>query len=158
MTDRIERWRTLGDALRALRAIWPLQVAFDQYAHDQPEAALRELERPCFQAFRRFPLIESAIQYRVLLLALKLETGRHQAVGRLLNDIRASRSFNPDERALLLKYVLTAIWHSSARPKASWLQLADQIEVNGSRVHPTLMSRYGGCIRYLDDLTAVNAA
>jgi hypothetical protein len=92
------------------------------------------------------------------LLALRLETGRHHAVGRLLNDIRASRSFNPDERALLLKYVLTGLWHFSTRAKATWLEIADKIQVNVGSVHPTLVSRYGGCIRYLDELIPKEAA
>ena len=146
------------DFLRTLRAIWPLQQAFDHYARGRTDKALRELDRPCFQAFSRFPRFDSTIQYRVLLLVLSLETGRPYVMGRLLNDIRGSRSFNDDEKALLLKYVLTNLWHFSHHPKASWLQLADQIQVNVSRTHPTLFGRYGGCIKYLNELTAMEAA
>ena len=143
------------DFFRAVRAIWALQRAFDSHARGRREAALRELEQPSFKAFSRWPLADTAIQHRILLLVLRLEAGKRVVVGRLLADIRASRSFNQDERALLLKYVLTCLWFYGRPQRLSWLKVAQGLKFNPDLVHPTLRGRYCGCVGLLAGQTTM---
>jgi hypothetical protein len=119
-----------------------LQRAFHLASTNRSEDALKVLARPALKRLMRYRNAEASIEARLLRLYLVGAAGGIARVGTLLKDIRATASFNADEKCLLYGYALAAI-SLFLKPQSGLVAEAlARIEFSRARIHARLLSRY----------------
>lgn len=140
--------------LRALKighCAWILQVAFDDVGRENYALAKNNLDKIEYNIKYIGYNTNLGIQFRILKLFVDLQLTGLIYIGSLIMDIRRTNAFNDNEKALLLKYILSIIYLSFPKSRKDALTVARKLVFDQTRVNGMLRRRYEGCERILSN-------
>jgi hypothetical protein len=137
--------------LKTVQCAWLLQGAFDDVSKENYVIAKNRLDKILRYSRYVGDTTDLGIQTRILRLLVDYELDGTINIGTLIYDIRHTSAFNDDEKALLLKYVLTIIYLGFHKSRADALQTARNLKFDRDKVNPMLLRRYEGCERILSN-------